>query len=213
MVDRIDATDGLFARWLPAETLAVAAPLLVLIAAAIADWRAALVLAGAGLLVPIAQAVAGIGAAAASRRQFVALSRLQARFLDRVRGIATIVLAGRMEDEAAALAKSADELRMRTMRVLRVAFLSSAALDCAMALALVVIALRYGTLGSGVETGAGHVRAAAGARVLRPSAQLRRRLSGPFPRQRGRGCARRAAAAAPLRQRPPGRSAPSRRMA
>ena len=60
-----------------------------------ADPLAALILAVAGLLVPIGMALAGIGAAAASRRQFVALARLQARFLDRVRGIATIVLAGR----------------------------------------------------------------------------------------------------------------------
>src|SRR5262249_23227280 len=63
---------------------------------------------------------------------------------DRVRGIATIVLAGRADDEAAALGVAADELRRRTMRVLRVAFLSSAALDCAAALALVTIAIRYG---------------------------------------------------------------------
>jgi ATP-binding cassette subfamily C protein CydD len=144
VVDRIDALDGFFARWLPASILAIAAPLLVLVSVAIVDWRAALILGGAGLLVPVAQAVSGIGAAAASRRQFGALSRLQARFLDRVRGIATIVLAGRADDEARALAVAADELRIRTMRVLRVAFIASAALDCALALALVVIAVRYG---------------------------------------------------------------------
>jgi ATP-binding cassette subfamily C protein CydD len=104
---------------------------------------AAAILVLGGLLVPVGQAVAGIGAAAASRGQFLALARLQARFLDRVRGIATIVLAGRAEDEAAALAVAADELRRRTMRVLRVVFLSSAILDCAMAAALIVLALRY----------------------------------------------------------------------
>ncbi len=144
VVDRIDALDGFFARWLPASSLAIAGPLLVLAAVAVVDWRAAIVLAAAGLLVPVAQAVSGIGAAVASRRQFTALSRLQARFLDRVRGLATIVLAGREADEAASLAAAADELRVRTMRVLRVAFLSSAALDCALALALVILALRYG---------------------------------------------------------------------
>jgi ATP-binding cassette, subfamily C, bacterial CydD len=144
VVDRIDALDGFFARWMPAATIAWAGPLLVVLAVAIADWRAALVLGGAGLLVPVAQALSGIGAAVASRRQFNALSRLQARFLDRVRGIATIVLAGRAEDEARALAIAAAELRRRTMRVLRVAFIASAALDCALAAALVVIALRYG---------------------------------------------------------------------
>ncbi len=144
LVDRIDALDGFYARWLPAASLAIALPLIVLAVVAAVDWRGALILGGAGLLVPIAQAISGIGAAAASRRQFTALSRLQTRFLDRVRGIATIVLAGRAADEAAALAKAADELRRRTMRVLRVAFIASAALDCAMALALVVLAIRYG---------------------------------------------------------------------
>jgi len=144
VVDRIEAVDGLFARWLPAATLAIVAPLLVLGATAAADPLAALVLGGCGLLVPVAMALSGIGAARASRRQFAALSRLQARFLDRVRGIATIVMHGRAGEEAAALARAADELRRRTMRVLRVAFLSSVALDLAMALAMIVIALRYG---------------------------------------------------------------------
>lgn len=146
VVDRIEALDGLFARWLPAATLAVAGPALVALAALLVDPLAAAVLAGAGLLVPLAMALSGIGAAAASRRQFLAMTRLQARFLDRVRGIATIVLYGRAADEARALGAAADELRRRTMRVLRVAFLSSAALDLAAVAALVGLAVRYGAL-------------------------------------------------------------------
>ncbi len=144
VVDRIEALDGLFSRWVPAATLALLAPTAVAVAALLADPFAALVLICAGLLVPVAMALSGIGAAAASMRQFLALARLQARFLDRVRGIATIVLAGRAEDEARALAAAAAELRRRTMRVLRVAFLSSAALDCALAAALVILALHDG---------------------------------------------------------------------
>ena len=73
-----------------------------------------------------------------------------------MRGIATIVLSGRAEDEALHLAQAADELRVRTMRVLRVAFLSSAGLDCAMAVALVVIAVRDGRLL--LHAGAGQAR-------------------------------------------------------
>jgi ATP-binding cassette subfamily C protein CydD len=142
-VDRIEALDGLFGRWVPAAIFAVAGPAIVLLAVATVDPWGGLYLAGFGLLVPVGQAVAGIGAATASRGQFLALTRLQARFLDRVRGIATIVLAGRAEDEALALAKNAAELRRRTMRVLGVAFLSSAAMDCAMAGAIITLALRY----------------------------------------------------------------------
>ena len=143
LVDRVEALDGLFARWMPAAAMAMAGPALVVLAVLPVDPMAALILALCGLLVPVGMALSGIGAAAASRRQFVALQRLQTRFLDRIRGIATIVLAGRSESEAEALASSAEALRRHTMRVLRVAFLSSAVLDCAMALALVLLALRY----------------------------------------------------------------------
>ncbi len=144
VVDRIEALDGFFGRWIPAASLAVASPALVLAAVCVVQPRAAVVLLLCGLAVPASQALFGIGAALAARQQFTAMARLQARFLDRVRGIATIVLAGRAEDESRRLGVAADELRRRTMRVLRVAFLSSAALDCAFAVALVLIALLDG---------------------------------------------------------------------
>jgi ATP-binding cassette subfamily C protein CydD len=145
-VDRIEAMEGLHARWIPATALAVIGPGLVLAFALLADWRSGLVLLAAGLLVPVAMAVAGIGAGVAAKRQFVAMSRLQVRFLDRIRGISTIVLAGRAADETRALAAAAAELRTRTMRVLRVAFLSSTALDLAAAAALIVIVIRFAGL-------------------------------------------------------------------
>jgi len=146
VVDRIEALDGFFARWVPAAQMALIGPILVVIAATIADPVAALILAACGIFVPVAQAAAGIGAAIATRSQLQAMMRLESRFLDRIRGIGTIVLAGRTADEAAALRRSADELRQRTMRVLRMAFLSSAALDCAAAVALIGIAIQQGDL-------------------------------------------------------------------
>ncbi len=143
VVDRVEALDGLFARYIPAAVFALGGPVVVLAAVMAFDPWSAAVLLGCGLLVPIAMAVAGIGAAAATRRQFLAMERLQARFVDRIRGIATIVLLGRAEDEATRMAAAADELRVRTMRVVRVAFLSSAALDLAAALALISIAVHF----------------------------------------------------------------------
>ncbi|KDM67604.1 thiol reductant ABC exporter subunit CydD [Acidiphilium sp. JA12-A1] len=143
VVDRIEAMNGLHGRWLPAARLAAIGPALVALAAAIADWRSGVILACAGLLVPMFMAITGIGTGVAARRQFTAMARLQTRFLDRVRGIATIVLAGRAETEAAALGRAADELRLRTMRILRVAFLNATALDLLAAAALVGIAIRF----------------------------------------------------------------------
>lgn len=144
VVDRIEALDGFFGRWIPASVTWIAAPALVLIPICIIQPRAGLVLGLCGLAVPFGQAIFGIGAAVASRNQFLAMTRLQARFLDRVKGIATIVLAGRTEDETQRLADAADELRQRTMKVLRVAFLSSASIDAAMVIALIVVAIMDG---------------------------------------------------------------------
>jgi ATP-binding cassette, subfamily C, bacterial CydD len=146
VVDRIEALDGFFARWIPAALMAILAPAMIVIVAAIADPVSALILLACGVFVPFAQAIAGIGAALAARSQLAAMMRLESRFLDRVRGIGTIVLAGRAEDEAASLRVAADELRVRTMRVLRTAFLSSTVLDLAAAVALIGIAIQQGDL-------------------------------------------------------------------
>jgi ATP-binding cassette subfamily C protein CydD len=142
-VDRVEAMEGLHARWIPATTLAVAGPGVIGLVALAVDWRCGVILLVAGMLVPVGMAVAGIGAGLAAKKQFIAMTRLQVRFLDRIRGISTIVLAGRTGDEAQALAAAAHELRSRTMRVLRVAFLSSTMLDLAAAAALVGVVIRY----------------------------------------------------------------------
>jgi len=153
VVDRVEALDGYFARWLPSAALAMLAPLCVLAAVAWVDWHSALVLGLAGLLYPIAMALTGIGAAAASRRQFESLERLSGRFLDRMRGLATLVLFNRQAAEAEALGRAAEELRARTMRVLRVAFLSGTAMELLSAGAIACIAWRQGSFAADPAAG------------------------------------------------------------
>ena len=87
-----------------------------------------------GLLYPVVTALSGFGAAQASRAQFDALQRLSGRFLDRLRGLPTLVLFNRQEAEATALGDAAEELRARTLRVLRLAFLATTALELLAAL-------------------------------------------------------------------------------
>ena len=143
VVDRVEALDGYFARWLPAAALAALGPAAVLCAALATDLAAFTVLLGAGLLYPLAMALSGIGAAQASRAQFDSLQRLSGRFLDRLRGLNTLVLFNRQEAEAEALGAAADELRARTLRVLRLAFLSTSALELLAALSIGLIAWHH----------------------------------------------------------------------
>ncbi|GAC86814.1 ABC transporter cysteine exporter CydD [Gluconobacter thailandicus F149-1 = NBRC 100600] len=141
LVDRVEALDGYFARWLPASALWLVSQWIVVAAVFWQNHKAGIILAICCATLPVFQAVFGIATAVASRRQFLAMTRLQTRFLDRVKGIATIVLSGGTERETQALAKSADDLRIRTMKVLRIAFIASATTDVAMVAALVLIVI------------------------------------------------------------------------
>ncbi len=158
VVDRVEALDGYFGRWLPAATLAALGPAVVLAAALATDGAAFTVLLAAGVLYPVVTALSGFGAAQASRAQFDALQRLSGRFLDRLRGLSTLVLFNRQEAEAAALGEAAGELRVRTLRVLRLAFLSTAALELLAALSIGLLAWhhagRLGANGGGDPTSA-----------------------------------------------------------
>lgn len=146
VVDRIEALDGYFARWLPAAVLAAAGPFLIALAVAVVDPWSGIILLAAGAMVPVAMAFTGIGAAVASRRQFDALQALSGRFLDRMRGLPQLVLFRRQEAEAEALADAATDLRRRTMKVLRVAFLSGLSLEAIAAAVLGCLAWRHGNL-------------------------------------------------------------------
>lgn len=141
LVDRVEALDGYFARWLPASALWLVSQWIVVAAVFWQNHQAGILLAICCATLPVFQAIFGIATAVASRKQFLAMTRLQTRFLDRVKGIATIVLSGGTERETQALANSADDLRLRTMKVLRIAFLASATTDVAMVVALVLIVI------------------------------------------------------------------------
>ncbi len=143
-VDEVDAIDGYVSRFLPARMAASIAPLLVLAATAIASPIAAAILVATVFPFLAAMILAGGAAADASRRQFVALARLSGLFADRI-GALPIILAFRGEGrEAAVLGDAAEDLARRTMRVLRVAFLSSGALEFFAALSVALVAVYAG---------------------------------------------------------------------
>ncbi|WP_083671991.1 thiol reductant ABC exporter subunit CydD [Sphingomonas montana] len=144
VVDEVEALDGYVARFLPARKAAALAPILILAATAAASPVAAGILAATLLPFIVAMILAGGAAADQSRRQFVALARLTSHFADRVRAL-PIILAFRAEDrETRAIGRSADELSARTMRVLRVAFLSSGSLEFFAALSVALVAVYCG---------------------------------------------------------------------
>lgn len=143
-VDGVEALDGWVARFMPVRRAAATAPLIVLVATACASWFAALIMIGTLLPFIAAMILAGGAAATESRRQFAALARLSGRFADRVRALPVVLAFRAAEREAAAIGDAAQELATRTMKVLRVAFLSSAALEFFAALSVALVAVYCG---------------------------------------------------------------------
>ncbi len=144
VVDEVDALDGYIARFLPARKAGAIAPFLILIATAFASPVAAGILVVTLIPFVVAMALAGGAAADKSRRQFTALARLTGRFADRVRALPVVLAFGAEDREARALGIAADELAARTMGVLRVAFLSSGALEFFAALSVALVAVYCG---------------------------------------------------------------------
>lgn len=144
LVDQVEAIDGFVARFLPAAVQAALLPLAFATAAFAYDVTVGLLFLLTAPLIPVFMALAGWGAQGASDAQAAALARLSGRFADRLRGLTTLRLFGRLEAEAAALETATDELRVRTLRVLRIAFLSSAVLEFFAALGVAGVALYVG---------------------------------------------------------------------
>ncbi|MGO6824598.1 thiol reductant ABC exporter subunit CydD [Rhizobium ruizarguesonis] len=132
------------ARFQPARMKASLVPLIILAFILPVSWIAALVLLFAAPLIPIFMALIGWRAQAASEKQLVATGGLNGFLLDRLRGLATIRALDAVDATALRLRSEAESLRVRTMAVLKIAFLSSAVLELFAALGVAMIAVYVG---------------------------------------------------------------------
>ncbi len=119
-------------------------PLVIVCAVAWFSWIAALILIVAAPLIPLFMAIVGWRARSASEEQMLQLGGMNAFLLDRLRGLSTLRALAAVDATAQRLADHADNLRVRTMKVLRIAFLSSAVLELFSALGVAMVAVYIG---------------------------------------------------------------------
>jgi ATP-binding cassette subfamily C protein CydD len=120
---------------LPFAVLAVVFPV---------DWIAGVVLLATAPLIPLFMILLGKGAAEANQRQWKQLSILGARFLDSLQGITTLKLFNASRREAVVVARLSEAYRSSTMKVLRIAFLSSVTLEFLATLGIALVAVLIG---------------------------------------------------------------------
>lgn len=143
-VEHIEALDGYFSRFHPQLRIVVALPLLILCVVGWFDYLVAFFLLLSAPLIPLFMALVGIGAERLNRDQFMAVSRLSAHFIDRVRGMTTLQLFGHTKAAQQDVWYATDHYRRLSMRTLRLAFLSSAVLEFFASVAIAVVAMYVG---------------------------------------------------------------------
>jgi ATP-binding cassette, subfamily C, bacterial CydD len=143
-VDAVEALDGWYVRYAPARAAAAASPLLVAAIMALASPVCALIVLATFVPFVAAMALAGGAAAQESRRQFDAMSRLSGRFADRLRALPAILAFDGAAQVGSELQAASDELADRTLNVLRIAFVSSAALEFFAAVSMALVAVYCG---------------------------------------------------------------------
>jgi len=131
-------------RYQPARMRTLLVPPLIALAVLYYSWTAALILVVAAPLIPIFMAVIGWRAKAASEAQLHVIGGMSGFLLDRLRGLSTLRALDAVDATAQRVRASAESVRAGTMRVLRIAFLSSTALELFSALGVALVAVYVG---------------------------------------------------------------------
>ena len=149
VVDQVEELQEFVAHYLPQMVLAVAIPVLMLLVVFPSNWIVGVIFLVTAPLIPMFMMFVGLKAAEANRRNFQALSRLGGFFLDRLQGLETLRLFQRTELAAEQLEGASEDFRIKTMKVLRLAFLSSTVLEffASVSIALVAVYLGMNFLG------------------------------------------------------------------
>ncbi|WP_406183639.1 thiol reductant ABC exporter subunit CydD [Streptomyces sp. NBC_01006] len=140
----VDALDDYFSRYLPQLGLAVVVPVAVLARIVTEDWVSAAIIVVTLPLIPLFMVLIGMATQSRMDRQWRLLSRLSGHFLDVVAGLPTLKVFGRAKAQAESIRKITDDYRQATVRTLRIAFLSSFALELLATLSVALVAVTIG---------------------------------------------------------------------
>jgi len=141
----VDALDSYFSRYLPQLVLAVVVPAAVLLRILAADWLSAVIVLCTLPLIPVFMVLIGLATQARTDRQWTVLARLSHHFLDVAEGMPTLKVFGRAQAQVESVRRVTAQYRKAVLRTLRLAFLSSFALELLSTLSVALVAVAIGT--------------------------------------------------------------------
>lgn len=140
----LEALDSYFARYLPQLILtALATPILIGVLF-LADFGTGLTVLLTLPLIPIFMVLIGWATRTVQSQQWRQLTTLSTGFLDVVEGLSTLKIFNRAERQTRHIENLTEEYRRRTMKVLRVSFLSGFTLELIASLSVALVAVSIG---------------------------------------------------------------------
>src|SRR5919202_736218 len=143
-IEGIERLDAYFSRYLPQMVLSAFVPLLIAAYVLPLDPVSAILLVATAPAIPVLMVLVGNRAEESMQRQWTALSRMSAHFLDVLQGLPTLRIFGRSTAERERVAEVNDEFRERTLKVLRFAFLSGLVLEFTATISIALVAVALG---------------------------------------------------------------------
>ena len=142
--DGIEALDAYFIQFFPQVAATLIIPTIVLITVFRIDVLSGVVLLVTWPILPFFMALIGIQANAMTKKRWQVLSLLSAHFLDVLQGLTTLKLFGRTTLQEETIRRVSDRYGEITMKVLRVAFLSSFVMEMGATLSTGIVAVEIG---------------------------------------------------------------------
>ncbi len=143
-IDGVEALQGYYMQSLPARITATLIPLAIFCFILPIDLISGLVLIVTAPLIPVFMIWIGRGAERLSQKQWRRMTFMGGRFLDVIQGLTEIKLFNAGKREGESIRRLTEAFRHDTMSVLRVAFLSSLALEFFATVSIAMIAVLIG---------------------------------------------------------------------
>jgi len=141
---QLDALDAYFSKFLPQLVYtAMVTPVFTAIIFASDFWSGVTVICTLPLI-PLFMIFIGWATQGVQNQQLSAMNQLSRHFGEVLRGVTTLKVFGRLPHQPAIIAKTSDDYRRKTMKVLRYSFLSGLALEVAASLSVALIAVSIG---------------------------------------------------------------------
>ena len=140
----VESLEAYYAKYLPAVAFCAIIPLSILAVVLPVDWLTAIIFLVTAPLIPMFMILIGLKAEKLNQQHWQQLARMSNHFLDVLQGMSHLKLFNASRAEAAAIAKIADNYRRSTMSILKIAFLSSFALEFLATLSVAMVAVTVG---------------------------------------------------------------------